>query len=721
MHMKKKILLTALISFITVCVMAQSQNVIWGKICDENGEPMVGANVYIYGTTDGCLCDTLGNFSFETSLEGEVMLKCTFMGYTDYMEKLTIPVKEEINIRMKPQPFTLNNVEIVASSFSFGQTDKIKSIKPLDVVMSGNSCGDIFASLHALPGVQTVGENGKLYVRGGESSESQVFINGMHVLQPYDAEPSNTVTRSRFSPFLFKGINFSLGGYGSEYGQALSSVLPMETTDVQTHDKFGLHFSPLSVSAGGTKSLINSSLSFNVEYMDLKLYDKVFPDKYDWDKPFRKISGEAQYKVEPSVSCNIKTYVGFDHTELGYNIPLSVFNAYERNMGMSENNMYVNSVCRFYLNHGWSFFVGSAGSWVRNVVNGLIMAHDEYVDRKMETHLKARISNNFSGRYKLSFGVEDYIRSYKKSSNVAGNKNELEMDYNSFGAFVDNQFKIYSNLFLKASLRMENRVGGSGMYFMPRASISFIPNKHFQTSLLYGRYSQVIGDDFDVYGNYIKNQSFSNHYVLSIQYKFPKTTIRTESYIKQYSHLPLIENKDLTLDGKGKSYGLDFCLEDNSLFDNLTTTLSYSYNHSRRKYLEYVDYVQPQYATSHNMCISLRYNFPQIKCIFGISENLASGRPYTNPEEPGKLQCLTKPYSSTGINVSYLASPSVIVYASMTNLFNRHNVFNYNYIKNPGVDGGYLRNPVESSRDRFFYIGVFVSLKKSHAYEISNF
>lgn len=719
--MMKKNLLTILIAFVSIYVFPQGQNIVRGNVCDEKGAPMAGANIYIYGTIDGCTCDTLGNFSFETSLKGEAILKCTFIGYTDYAEKITIPVNDIISIKMKQKSFTLDNIEIVASNFSFGQTEKIKSMKPLDVVMSGNSCGDIFASLHGLPGVQTVGENGKLYVRGGDSSESQVFINGMHVLQPYDAEPSNTVTRSRFSPFLFKGINFSLGGYDSEYGQALSSVLPMETTDVQTHDKFGLHFSPLSVAAGGTKSLTNSSFSFNAEYMDLKLYNKIFPDKYDWDKPYRKLSGETQYKVEPSSSCSIKTYIGFDHTELGYNIPLSPFNAYERSLGMTENNMYVNSVCSLNLNRRWNFFAGTAVSWSRNVVNGAMIANDEYVDRKMETHLKTRFSKNFTSRYKLSFGIEDYIRSYNKSSNTIGSKNVLSMNYNSFGAFVDNQLKISSDFFLKASLRMENKIFKNGVFLMPRTSLSYIPNNRLQMSLLYGHYSQVIGDELDIYGNYIEEQSFSNHYVLSFQYKFPKSTIRMESYFKRYTKLPLFENDKITLNGKGKSYGIDCFLEDNSVSDNLTTTLSYSYNYSRRRYLEYIDYVQPQFATSHNMCISCKYNIPRIKCIFGLSENISSGRPYTNPAKPGKLQCRTKPYISTGLNVSYLATPSIIIYASVTNIFNRHNVFNYNYIENPGAKGGYIREPVQTSRDRFFYIGIFISLKKSHAYEISNF
>jgi hypothetical protein len=67
----------------------------------------------------------------------------------------------------------------------------------LDVVMAGNSCGDIVAALQTLPGTQTVGEDGKLYVRGGESEECQTFVNGMHVLVPYSTNTENTAVRKQ--------------------------------------------------------------------------------------------------------------------------------------------------------------------------------------------------------------------------------------------------------------------------------------------------------------------------------------------------------------------------------------------------------------------------------------------------------------------------------------------------------------------------------------------
>lgn len=68
-------------------------------------------------------------------------------------------------------------------------------------------------------------------------------------------------------------------------------------------------------------------------------------------------------------------------------------------------------------------------------------------------------------------------------------------------------------------------------------------------------------------------------------------------------------------------------------------------------------------------------------------------------------------YNSLDANVTWLAHPKVIVYASLNNLLGRTNVYRID------TDG----TPVSESRDRFFYIGIFVSLKNSKAYDIANF
>ena len=379
-----------------------AQTTVSGIVYDGR-ETLAGANVFIIGTIDGCLTDSLGRFSFTTSMTGEVTLKATFIGFEDYTLTADAGRLHHLTVHMKEQATTINEVVVTASTFSFGKSENFKTMDALDVVMAGNSCGDIVAALQTLPGTQTVGESGKLYVRGGESNECQTFVNGMHVLMPYSTNTENTAVRGRFSPFLFKGINFSLGGYGGEYGQALSSVLPMETTDAATSDKFGVSASLVDWNVGGTKAYQNSSLSFNVALTSMGLYNRLFSERFDYTRPYRKLSGEIQYKKEYNASSVLKSYVGYDLTSVGQRIE-------DRMLSLKEHNVYANVTHKATIGNGYTLFTGMANSTVFSDIDDAKMAGDHYHNFRHEIHLKAELRKVCSDVLKLSAGVEDYIR-----------------------------------------------------------------------------------------------------------------------------------------------------------------------------------------------------------------------------------------------------------------------------------------------------------------------
>ncbi len=666
---------------------AMSQTVISGVVTDGR-EPMAGANVFIIGTIDGCLTDSLGRFEFVTSKTGELSVKATFIGFEDAV--LTTTESQNLLIRMREQATTINEVVVTASTYSFGKSDNFKTMDALDVVMSGNSCGDIVAALQTLPGTQKVGENGKLYVRGGESDECQTFINGMHVLVPYSTNIENNAVRGRFSPFLFKGINFSLGGYGGEYGQALSSVLPMETTDVATGDKLGVSASLVDWNIGGTKAFASSSLSFNADYTSMGLYDALFPDRINWTRPYRKLSGEAQYKAELSSASVLKSYIGYDFTTLGQHID-------NRMLSLYEHNIYANATLKSNIGRGYSLFTGIANSSVINDIDDAQMLGDHYHNLRNEIHLKTEVRKVYSSVLKMSAGVEDYLRhSTKRYDN-----SHYCLDYNLLAAHTDAQLRIVPKLFLNLSARVENASYDGGWLLMPRATLSYVPNKRFQLSAMLGKYSQTADDDNIVMSGKNLSQSTANHAILSMQYEIRNTLLRIEPYYKKYHNLPLIANGLYTADGYGTSKGVDVFFENHSLIKNLTSTLSYSFNDSERLYLDYTALRTPDYVSRHNVRMTLKYNIG--KTIIGLSESYASGRKYPIGTTPH--------YNSVDANITWLVSPKVIVYTSLNNILGRTNVFRYN------PDG----TAVKANRDRFFYIGIFVSLKNNKAYDISNF
>ena len=665
----------------------QAQTIISGTISDGK-ETLAGANVFILGTIEGCLSDSLGRFSFTTTQTGEVTLKVTFNGFDDYTLKADASKLHDLSIRMNERATTINEVVVTASTFSFGKSDNFKTMDALDVVMAGNSCGDIVAALQTLPGTQTVGEDGKLYVRGGESEECQTFVNGMHVLVPYSTNTENTAVRGRFSPFLFKGINFSLGGYSGEYGQALSSVLPMETTDMATSDKYGVSASLVDWNIGGTKAFKTSSLSFNAALTSMGLYDQLFSQRQDFTRPYRKLSGEAQYKKEFACGGVLKSYAGYDLTSVGLHVD-------DRQLSLKEHNVYANVTYKAPLGRGATLFTGIANSSVFNDIDDAVTAGDHYHNFRNEVHLKAEIRKVCSDVLKLSTGIEDYIR----NSQLRFAPYEYHLDYNILAAHIDAQWRVMPKVFLNMSARLEAM--RNQWLLMPRATLSYIPNKRLQLSLVAGRYSQTPEDDYLAQSSKSLVQSTADHAILSLQYKWQTTLLRIEPYWKRYHHLPLMEKGVWQSHGDGTSQGVDIYLEDHSLFRNLTTTLAYSFNDSKRLYRDYTEERMPDYASRHNLRLTAKYAIG--KTIIGLAESYTSGRHFP--------QGTTPYYNSVDVNLTYLLSPKVIIYTSLNNIFGRTNIFRYDA----------AGSPVTASRDRFFYIGIFVSLKNNKAYDISNF
>ena len=237
--------------------------------------------------------------------------------------------------------------------------------------------------------------------------------------------------------------------------------------------------------------------------------------------------------------------------------------------------------------------------------------------------------------------------------------------------------------------------------FMPRATLSYVPNKIFQISLVAGRYSQTASDDNLATSNYSLGQCTADHAIISMQYKSAGTLVRIEPYWKKYHRLPLWDKGVYLPKGYGTSKGFDLFVDDHSLCRRLSTTLSYSYNDSRRFYLDYTEERTPAFASRHNLRLTAKYSFG--KAILSLAESYASGRLF--------LQGKTPPYHCVDVNLTYLLSPKVIIYSSLNNILGRTNVFGYD------AKG----RPIVSSRDRFFYIGIFVSLKNNKAYDISNF
>ena len=224
---KMKTYFTLVILFFTTIIF--SQTIISGKIIDEKKLPIAAANVFIEGTYDGTSTDENGNFTFTTTVIGKQTISATGLSYENAKKIIDVANAKDLTITLLESVNTLDAVTISAGNLDSGEKARVSVLKPLDIVTTAGSNANIVSALQTLPGTNNVGESGRLFVRGGESDETQTYIDGLRVGQPYGASANNTPARGRFSPFLFSGANFSTGGYSAEFGDALSSVLLLPT------------------------------------------------------------------------------------------------------------------------------------------------------------------------------------------------------------------------------------------------------------------------------------------------------------------------------------------------------------------------------------------------------------------------------------------------------------------------------------------------------------
>ena len=93
---------------------------ITGTIKDENGEPIIGANVSVKGTTTGTITDINGHFSLEASASSSILV--SYIGYKPIEVK--VGNTAQLNISLKEDSQALDEVVVVG----YGTQKKVNLI-----------------------------------------------------------------------------------------------------------------------------------------------------------------------------------------------------------------------------------------------------------------------------------------------------------------------------------------------------------------------------------------------------------------------------------------------------------------------------------------------------------------------------------------------------------------------------------------------------------------
>ena len=187
-----------LLAFLASSLMIMAQSVITGTVKTESGEPLIGANVSLKGTTIGDITNTDGSFRIPAVSNGNYILIASYIGFQTGEEEITVS-GSDITVDFSLEEGTMFGQEIVVSGTRRPEkitetpaTIQVVSRKDLEEWGTFNT-GELFSRLKGVDYIRSGVVGTGINVRGFNSN--------------FNAK-NTQVTDGRFSSLIATGLPF---------------------------------------------------------------------------------------------------------------------------------------------------------------------------------------------------------------------------------------------------------------------------------------------------------------------------------------------------------------------------------------------------------------------------------------------------------------------------------------------------------------------------------
>lgn len=298
------------IFFLQNVVLAGTSGKIAGKVTDaDTGEPLIGANIMIQGTTIGAASDVDGDYFFINISPGTYELKVSMLSYTQ---------KIITNIVVNSDRTTMLNIELTSESISTEQVVVVAqkpvvradltasivevSAKQIEVMTHINVQSMLKQQRGVIISANQLGKAGNFYfntpsdglhIRGGRENETLFTLDGMVVNDPVWG--GSEFIQNSAGDYIDEFSTLA-GTFNAEYGNAMSGVINVVTkdgSDEKYHGTINMYTDVFGVeeydqntaqgvfSIGGPIPLTKNTLTFMVygerRVTDGYLYGEYYP------------------------------------------------------------------------------------------------------------------------------------------------------------------------------------------------------------------------------------------------------------------------------------------------------------------------------------------------------------------------------------------------------------------------------------------------------------
>lgn len=308
--MYKKLILFILLLLPTFVFGQKHEGVLYGKITDDDGKAVELVNVAVQNTPHGVVSNSRGGYTLTLPADTTLNVVFSFVGYEEV----------KLQVKLKPEERRKHDVTMTVSATMLpemtvhDQSIKSSTITRLDaretVLLPSAGAGGVEDMVKTLAGVSSTNELSSQYnVRGGNFDENLIYVNGIEIYKPFLVGSGQQEGLSFINSRLVSNIDFSAGGFSSEYGDKLSSVLDI-TYKKPTITASSLMLSLLGAEAHTEGMAFKGRMSYLIgaRYKNTQYLLGKMDTKGDYKPNFTDVQGLITYNMSPR----------FEITALGY-------------------------------------------------------------------------------------------------------------------------------------------------------------------------------------------------------------------------------------------------------------------------------------------------------------------------------------------------------------------------------------------------------------------
>lgn len=490
--------LAGLLCLTAISVHAQTTT-IRGFVNDaSDGQPIPGVNVTLVasdGALFGSATNTDGFYAVSRVPVGTYTFRVTFIGYETFED--TIALEEDViitrNVDLAVSSTELDEVVVEVERETAGAanvTAGLQTVRPADIALvpSPDISADLVNYLTALPGIVSQGDRGgQLFIRGGEPTQNLVLLDGMILFQPFHV----VGFFSAFPSDIINTADVYAGGYGSEFGGRLSSVMDITTRT-------------------GNKRRFVGAASVAPFVSTLRLEGPLVPGKVSFVASIREsvIEQGAEQIINEPLPFSFGDLFGKIHASLGPSAQLSITGITTDDtgrLGLNPLNEDVVGITQDEVNYsntavgGRLFFLPSSLPLFAEITGSVSKFDNEFgpqgnPDRTTSVDMTSFAADitYFVGTTDVNWGL--FLTSSTLESDLGGlfqNVDKSSENLTEVGAYLEPEFTFGNGLRVQPGLRLQSFPSLGESYLEPRLRVVWNTGMH-RFSLAGGVYHQQV-------------------------------------------------------------------------------------------------------------------------------------------------------------------------------------------------------------------------------------